>query len=65
VTPECLVVNNDEGAGSAMLGHHDRAGPVRHAWATSWNSAHPSRGCNPEGLAGTGGAGLLHCFAAT
>lgn len=50
--------------GSAMLGHHDRAGPVANAWATSWNSAHPSRGCNTDGLRSTGGAGLLYCFAA-
>ncbi len=50
--------------GSAMLGHHDLAGPVDNAWAKSWNSAHPSRGCDPEGLISTGGAGLFYCFAA-
>jgi hypothetical protein len=50
--------------GSAMVGHHDRAGPVDHAWATSWNSAHPSRGCSQEGLRSTGGDGLFYCFAA-
>jgi hypothetical protein len=50
--------------GSAMLGHHDRAGPIDASWATSWNSAHPSRGCNPEGLRSTGGDGLFYCFAA-
>jgi len=49
--------------GSAMLGHHDRGGPVEHAWAISWNSSHPSRGCNPEGLRSTGGDGLFYCFA--
>lgn len=49
--------------GSAILGHHDRAGPIESSWATSWNSSHPSRGCNPEGLRSTGGAGLLYCFA--
>jgi hypothetical protein len=49
--------------GSAMLGHHDRGGPVVHAWATSWNSAHPSLGCNQEGLRSTGGDGLFYCFA--
>jgi hypothetical protein len=49
--------------GSAMLGHHDRAGPIGASWATSWNSSHPSRGCNPEGLESTGGAGLMYCFA--
>jgi hypothetical protein len=49
--------------GSAMLGHHDRAGPANATWATSWNSSHPTRGCDPEGLRSTGGAGLLYCFA--
>jgi len=50
--------------GSAMTGHFDRAGPVDHAWATSWNSSHPSRGCTQENLRSTGGDGLLYCFAA-
>jgi hypothetical protein len=50
--------------GSAVVGHHDRVGPVDAAWAASWNSAHPSRGCDPEGLRSTGGEGLLYCFAA-
>lgn len=50
--------------GSAMLGHHDRAGPIATAtWATSWNSSHPSLGCDLESLTPTGGAGLLYCFA--
>ncbi len=52
------------GEGSAMLGHHDRLGPDTLATATSWNAAHPSRGCSQEALVGTGGAGLLYCFAA-
>jgi hypothetical protein len=50
--------------GSAMVGHHDRAGPSDSAWATSWNSAHPTRGCDPQGVRSTGGNGLLYCFAA-
>jgi hypothetical protein len=50
--------------GSAMLGHHDRAGPIASPWATSWNSSHPSLGCHPEGLRSTGGDGLFYCFAA-
>ena len=50
--------------GSAMLGHHDRVGPIQSSWATSWNSAHPSVGCDPPSLAKTGGAGLFYCFAA-
>lgn len=49
--------------GSAMLGHHDLVGPIDNAWAKSWNSAHPSRGCHPDGLKSTGGDGLLYCFA--
>jgi hypothetical protein len=32
--------------------------------ARSWNSSHPSRGCSDDALRGTGGAGLLYCFAA-
>lgn len=50
--------------GSAMTGHHDRAGPIDHAWAMSWNSSHPTRGCHAEGLRSSGGAGLFYCFAA-
>ena len=50
--------------GSAMTGHHDRVGPAETAWATSWNSGHPTRGCHQEGLRSTGGAGLFYCFAA-
>ena len=49
--------------GSAMLGHHDRGGPIGASWAISWNSSHPTRGCNPEGLRSTGGNGLFYCFA--
>jgi hypothetical protein len=50
--------------GSAMVGHHDRSGPIEHPWAISWNSSHPSRGCDQKGLIGTGGDGLFYCFAA-
>jgi hypothetical protein len=49
--------------GSAMTGHHDRMGPDTLPTATSWNAAHPSRGCGIEELRGTGGEGLLYCFA--
>ena len=52
------------GEGTAMLGHHDRMGPDTLATATSWNAAHPSRGCGQEALIGTGGNGYLYCFAA-
>lgn len=50
--------------GSAMTGHHDRVGPIDNAWAMSWNSAHPTRGCDPESIQSTGGDGLFYCFAA-
>ena len=57
------------GAGSAMLGHHDRRGiragaPSQDPAARSWDSAHPSRGCSQDALRSTGGAGLFYCFAA-
>ncbi|MEO8076753.1 MAG: lectin [Acidobacteriota bacterium] len=45
--------------GTAQLGHFDRTGGGN----TSWNSAHPSRGCSPPNLVATGGAGLFYCFA--
>jgi hypothetical protein len=48
---------------SAMVGHHDRSGPDTLATGTSWNAAHPSRGCSLEALQGTGGDGLFYCFA--
>ena len=47
------------GEGTAQLGHFDRTGGPN----TSWNSAHPSRGCSQENLISTGGAGFLYCFA--
>ena len=49
------------GEGSATVGHHDRTGGG--ADPTSWNAAHPSRGCSQENLQGTGGSGLFYCFA--
>jgi hypothetical protein len=52
------------GAGSAMLGHHDRTGLSDTAPAKSWNSSHPSKGCSQDNLKATGGAGLFYCFAA-
>jgi hypothetical protein len=51
--------------GAAMMGHHDRMGPETVPTGTSWNAAHATRGgCSQEALIGTGGAGLLYCFAA-
>lgn len=52
------------GEGAAQVGHHDRMGLRDDAPSRSWNSSHPSRGCSDEALKGTGGAGLLYCFAA-
>jgi hypothetical protein len=50
--------------GVAIVGHHDRAGPTTDPWSTSWNSSHQSRGgCSQQALRGTGGDGLLYCFA--
>jgi hypothetical protein len=47
--------------GSALVGHHDRQGGGENA--TSWNSAHASKGCSQQNLQGTGGNGLFYCFA--
>ena len=50
--------------GSAMLGHHDRSGPIATAsWASSWNSSHPTIGCSMERIRPTGGDALMYCFA--
>jgi hypothetical protein len=60
----CGNWTNSGADGAAMTGHHDRAGPVPHAWATSWNSSHSTRGgCSQEALRSTGGDGLFYCFA--
>lgn len=48
-----------DGQGAVQLGHFDRTGGNN----TSWNSAHPSRGCSQPNLVSTGGAGYLYCFA--
>jgi hypothetical protein len=47
------------GQGTAQLGHSDKQGGGN----SSWNSAHPSRGCSQANLVSTGGAGLFYCFA--
>lgn len=52
------------GEGSAMVGHADRMGLRDDAASKSWNTSHPSRGCDLPALVTTGGAGLLYCFAA-
>ena len=52
------------GEGSAIVGHHDRAGLKETRHMKSWNSSHGTRGCAQDALKGTGGAGLFYCFAA-
>jgi hypothetical protein len=53
--------------GAAMVGHHDRQGLRDDEPSKSWNSSHPSRGsdggCSQADLRGTGGDGLIYCFA--
>lgn len=53
--------SNANAVGAALVGHHDRQGGG--ANPTSWNSAHPSRGCSQQNLVGTGGNGYFYCFA--
>jgi len=45
--------------GSAQVGHFDRTGGGN----TSWNAAHPSKGCSQQNLVATGGNGYFYCFA--
>jgi hypothetical protein len=57
----CGNWTRNDATGRAMVGHHDRVGGgVR---PTSWNSAHPSRGCGQANLVATGGNGFYYCFA--
>ena len=49
--------------GSAIVGHHDRTGPLAENWARSWNFSHQSAGCSQQNLISTGGSGRLYCFA--
>ena len=50
--------------GSAIVGHHDREGPLPENWAKSWNCSHQTVGCSQEALVRTGGSGRFYCFAA-
>lgn len=62
MTCEDWTSNSADTAG--MVGHHDRMGLDDSDAAKSWNSSHSSRGgCGLEALRGTGGDGLLYCFA--
>jgi hypothetical protein len=49
--------------GAALVGHHDRVSAIREAWATSWNSAHLTRGCSAAAIKELGSGGLFYCFA--
>jgi len=50
------------GEGSAIVGHHDRAGLKDTRHMNSWNSSHGSRGCSQDQLKSSGGAGMFYCF---
>lgn len=50
------------GEGSAIVGHHDRAGLSQDWHMLSWNSAHGTVGCGKDDLPKTGGNGLFYCF---
>lgn len=52
------------GAGSAIVGHHDRVGLNESAPMKSWNASHGTRACDMASLKSTGGSGLFYCFAA-
>ncbi|HPF47920.1 MAG TPA: hypothetical protein P5227_09695 [Emcibacteraceae bacterium] len=58
----CMNWTSSGEDGSANVGHHDRQGGG--ANPTSWNFAHPSRGCSQPNLIATGGNGYFYCFAA-
>ncbi|TFZ01282.1 hypothetical protein [Ramlibacter rhizophilus] len=59
----CKAWTHSGADGSAIVGHHDRAGPMPENWAKSWNFSHQSAGCNQEALVRTGGSGRFYCFA--
>jgi hypothetical protein len=56
----CANWTSSSADGSAQVGHFDRIGGGQNP--TSWNSAHPSRGCGQQNLQATGGNGLFYCF---
>ena len=58
----CMNWTTNAEDGKANAGHHDRQGGGENP--TSWNFAHPSRGCSQENLIATGGNGYFYCFAA-
>ena len=50
------------GAGAAVLGHHDGPNPTAKRAFSGWNSAHVSRSCSQADLVATGGQGQFYCF---
>ncbi len=60
----CRAWTHSGSDGSAIVGHHDRIGPMPENWAKSWNFSHQSAGCSQEALIRTGGSGRFYCFAA-
>jgi hypothetical protein len=60
-TTTCGNWTSTSADGSASVGHHDRQGGGVNP--TSWNFAHPSKGCSQDNLRATGGDGLFYCFA--
>ena len=60
----CENWTSDGAETAGMVGHHDRMGLDDTPPSKSWNSSHSSRGgCGLEALRGTGGDGLVYCFA--
>lgn len=55
----CKNWTSADPADRTFVGHHDRLGGGN----SSWNSAHPSAGCDAPSLVRTGGAGKFYCFA--
>ncbi|MEM7525605.1 MAG: hypothetical protein AAF360_17970 [Pseudomonadota bacterium] len=49
--------------GSAIVGHHDRAGLNKSRNLISWNSSHGSRRRDEQDPPKSGGAGLFYCIA--
>lgn len=58
----CMNWTSSAETGGANAGHHDRTGGG--ANPSSWNFAHPTRGCSQPNLVATGGNGYFYCFAA-
>jgi len=58
----CLNWTSSSDDQATVVGHHDLVGNPE--GINFWNYSHATRGCSQEGPVGTGGAGLLYCFAA-